>query len=151
MRFIMLGMSEAPLTLLLVEDDIHDAVLLESVLQEVAPEVQLVHVLDAAAAFHQLSLWEGQLPPLLILLDLELPGRHGHEVLEELKTDAALRPVPVIVFSSSEEQAVINRSYHLHANAYLVKPQSVDGYRKLVEAVLHYWRSAARLPVPQTR
>jgi len=146
----MLGMSEVPLTLLLVEDDVHDAMLFESVLQEVAPEVRLVHALDAATAFQQLSVWEDRLPPLLILLDLNLPGRHGHEVLEQLKTDAALRPVPVIVFSSSEGQDDINRSYHLHANAYLVKPQSVDGYRKLVEAVLHYWRSAARLPVRQT-
>lgn len=140
-------MRVSPFTLLLIEDNDQDAELLTAVMQEVAPEVQVVRVQGATQAFEQLDSWKASLPPLLILLDLHLPDQHGHQVLERLKTQADFRHVPVVVLSSSDEQVDITRSYHLYANAYLTKPYDLGGYHDMVQTVVKYWQKVAHLPV----
>ena len=60
--------------------------------------------------------------PGLIILDLNLPGLHGLDVLAEIKADPDLMIIPVVILSSSRDPADIRRSYELHANAYMVKP-----------------------------
>jgi len=91
--------------------------------------------------------------PALMLLDLQLPRRSGHEVLEWLRAQAEeLRRLPVVVFTSSREPRDINRAYELGANSYLVKPVSFDALLDLVRALEHYWLALTERPeAPRAR
>ena len=84
--------------------------------------------------------------PNVILLDLDLPKKNGDQVLEEIKADAELRRVPVIVLTSSEVEEDIVRSYDLNASAYLVKPVDPEDFIDVVRAIERFWISIVTLP-----
>ncbi len=84
--------------------------------------------------------------PDLVLLDLNLPRKDGHEVLKEMKGDAKLRLIPVVVLTTSAAERDLIKSYNLHANAYVVKPMSWDQFVEVVQAVEEFWLSIVRLP-----
>ena len=85
-------------------------------------------------------------PPDLILLDISLPRIDGHHVLAEIKSDPALRTIPVIVLSSSGQNQEIERAYELGANAYVIKPTQLSPFRDMVQAIYHFWCGAASSP-----
>src|SRR3712207_4601292 len=84
--------------------------------------------------------------PDLILLDLNLPRKDGREVLEEIKEDAELKLVPVVVLTTSEAERDLVRSYGLHANAYVVKPIDLDRFIEVVQAIEDFWFAIVKLP-----
>lgn len=84
--------------------------------------------------------------PNLILLDLNMPGLGGHEVLEKIKSNEALRRIPVIIMSSSKTNQDVQNSYDLHANSYIVKPTTLAQYSEVVAKVESFWLDAASLP-----
>jgi two-component system, chemotaxis family, response regulator Rcp1 len=84
--------------------------------------------------------------PDLILLDLNLPRKTGYEVLAEVKTDPALRSIPVVVLTTSTAEADVARSYALAANCYITKPVDLDAFFGVVHFVDRFWRSIATLP-----
>jgi len=136
----------AAMTVLLIEHDEQDALLFSTCLQELTPNVRLIRVKDAIAAFDQLNAWRRLLPQLLILLDLDSPDQQGYTVLEQVKTRSALRHVPVVVFSSSKQPEDIYRAYYLYASSYLAKPENLEEYQALVKTVARYWQGVARVP-----
>ncbi len=73
--------------------------------------------------------------PGLILLDLNLPGLHGLDVLAQIKADPDLRIIPVVILSSSRDPGDIKRCYELHANAYIVKPTGFDGFDDMIKQI----------------
>ncbi len=73
--------------------------------------------------------------PGLILLDLNLPGMHGLDVLAQIKADPELMIIPVVVLSSSRHPDDIRRSYEMHANAYIVKPADFDGFDDMIKRI----------------
>src|SRR4051794_2579529 len=77
--------------------------------------------------------------PDFVLLDLNLPKRDGIDVLREIKTDNALRHIPVVVFSSSTNEPEIQEAYQAQANCFITKPGSVDGLFKVFEAIEAFW------------
>lgn len=77
--------------------------------------------------------------PYVILLDLNLPGTDGREVLEEIKQDPILKMIPVVVFSSSTNQKDIESCYRLGANGYLLKPLGLDKLLNTVQTFINYW------------
>ena len=77
--------------------------------------------------------------PTIILLDLKLPRRSGHEVLEWLRARPDLRRIPVVILTSSTESADVRRAYDLGANSYLVKPVAFEGLMEMVRTVGVYW------------
>lgn len=87
--------------------------------------------------------------PWLILLDLNLPGRDGYEVLEEIKSDSQLRIIPVVVFSSSGSEKDMKRCYELDANSYLVKPIDFGRFKETVGQCVNYWTGVNKLPGEQ--
>jgi CheY-like chemotaxis protein len=91
--------------------------------------------------------------PALMLLDLQLPRRSGHEVLEWLRAqEAGLRRLPVVVLTSSREPSDVNRAYELGANSYLVKPVSFDALLDMLRVVERYWLALAERPdAPRAR
>jgi two-component system, chemotaxis family, response regulator Rcp1 len=84
--------------------------------------------------------------PDLILLDLNLPGKDGREILAEVKKDKHLCSIPIVIFTSSDTQNDILRSHQAHANGYLTKPGSFDQYQKVLLAVPDYWFMVVKLP-----
>lgn len=84
--------------------------------------------------------------PDLIFLDLNLPRRDGREVLAQIKSDASLRRIPVIVLTTSESERDINHVYDLHANCYIQKPADLDRYVEVILACEKFWFRIVRLP-----
>lgn len=132
-------------TILLVEDDDNDVLLLRRAMRAagMANPVRVVASGDAALAYLEGA---GEFAdralhplPVLVLLDLKLPGRSGHEVLHWLRGQPGLRRLPVVVLTSSGEPDDVNRAFDLGANSYLVKPGSADALREMVRTLDAYW------------
>jgi CheY-like chemotaxis protein len=84
--------------------------------------------------------------PDLVLLDLNLPKKDGREVLAEIKSDPALKNIPVVVFSSSSAPGDVSSAYALHANCYVTKPADLGELFDAVAWIEKYWLSTASLP-----
>ena len=84
--------------------------------------------------------------PDLILLDLNLPRKTGHEVLEEIKGDPGLRRIPVMVLSSSQAAEDLQRVYNLHANCYIRKPAGLAELVEVVSSIERFWFGIVTLP-----
>lgn len=81
-----------------------------------------------------------------MLLDLNLPGTDGREVLEAIKADSKIKRIPVIVLTSSKADTDILESYDLHANCYIVKPVSAGNFMKVIQLVENFWVDIVYLP-----
>jgi CheY-like chemotaxis protein len=84
--------------------------------------------------------------PDLILLDLNLPRMSGREVLVEIKADDSLRPIPVVILTTSCAEADILRSYDQHANCYITKPVDMVKFMSVVTAIQDFWLTIVKLP-----
>ncbi|HEX4385177.1 MAG TPA: response regulator [Myxococcales bacterium] len=84
--------------------------------------------------------------PDLVLLDLNLPKKDGREVLAEIKADAQLQHIPVVVLSSSEAERDLAEVYRLHGNCFLTKPVDLDDFQRVVGSVEQFWLRTAKLP-----
>lgn len=84
--------------------------------------------------------------PSLILLDLNLPGVDGREVLAEVKADPDLRRIPVIVLTTSADPRDIEACYQAGANSYVQKPVGLDGFLRAIQRLKDYWFEIAILP-----
>lgn len=84
--------------------------------------------------------------PCLILLDLNLPGTNGREVLAEVKANENLRKIPVIVMTSSRDQEDIDACYRDGANSYVVKPVDLEGFLQSIARLRDYWFQIVVLP-----
>ena len=84
--------------------------------------------------------------PVFVLLDLNMPKKDGKEALREIKQHPALRKTPVVVFSTSQSQQVINNCYELGANSYILKPPVFESLLQSMETLRKYWLEAVMLP-----
>lgn len=85
-------------------------------------------------------------PSPVVLLDLHLPKKSGWEALREIKSDAALRRVPVVVLTTSPGEEDVSRAYDLGCNTFIRKPMGLDDYLELARAIDFYWVRVAALP-----
>jgi CheY-like chemotaxis protein len=140
------------LTILLVEDDLHDIFFIKRAFQKARLAAPLQVVTDGEEAIRYLR-GEGKFEdrknfplPNLIVTDIKMPRRSGFEVLEWVKSEGGLlKRIPVVVVSSSERPADINRAYELGANAYMIKPVGFQVVEQLFENITSYWgRHCAR-------
>ena len=133
-------------TVLLVEDNPADILLYQrAFLRENYSHVSLQIVTDGDAAIFYLS-GGGKYAdrtiyplPTIILLDLKMPHRSGYEVLAWIKGQPKLKRLPVIVMTSSEQQADVNKTYDLGVNSYLVKPDDFATMSDLLHSITEYW------------
>ncbi|MFI9009011.1 response regulator [Actinosynnema sp. NPDC053489] len=134
---------------LLVEDDPGDALMTQEAFEHHKIRNQLHVVRDGVEAMEFLRR-QGQYAdaprPGLILLDLNLPKMDGREVLADIKADAALRTIPVVVLTTSEAEEDILRSYNLHANAYVTKPVDFDRFIEVVRQIDDFFVTVVKLP-----
>jgi len=84
--------------------------------------------------------------PDLILLDLNLPGLDGREVLEQIKTDPALLPIPVCILTTSSAERDILNAYQRHTNCYIVKPVDLNQFITVVQQIQEFWFAIVKLP-----
>lgn len=131
-------------SLLIVEDEIADALLLKRTILKQWPEVEVNAVHDGGDALDFLEQKDtpreqGGVLPACVLLDLKLRKRDGLEVLKALKSDTATRAIPVIVFTSSSDPSDVKAAYDHHANGYVVKPVGQDELIQTVSAICAYW------------
>ena len=131
--------------ILLADDNIDDAELTIRALKEANIVNNLVHVKDGAEALDFIFARGAYITrtashlPRLILLDIKMPKVDGIEVLKQIKTNEATRNIPVVIMTSSKEQADIIMSYHLGANSYVVKPVEFENFVKAVSSIGLYW------------
>ena len=141
---------EQALHILVIEDNPGDVRLIEEALKEGVANGH--HVSRAADGIEAQKLLSREGPyasapvPDLILLDLNLPGIDGRELLREIKATPKLKRVPVIVLSSSKAEEDILRTYELNANAYVTKPVQVDDFLRTIRSLEEFWTTVARLP-----
>jgi CheY-like chemotaxis protein len=138
-----------PIEILLVEDNPGDARLTREALALSKVRNNLHHVRDGeeAVAFLRRQNGYAHAPtPDLVLLDLNLPRRDGREVLEDIKNDAALKHIPVVILTSSQAEEDILRSYRLHANCFITKPVDLEQLTKVVNGIEQFWFTLVRLP-----
>src|SRR5215469_12229879 len=135
--------------ILLVEDDPGDVLITREAFAENKLRNVLNVVTDGESAMSFLR-HEGEFTaaprPDLILLDLNLPRKSGHEVLEEIKTDVSLQRIPVVVLTTSDAEEDILRSYNLHANAYVTKPVDFKRFLTVVRQIDEFFVTVVRLP-----
>lgn len=136
--------------ILLVEDNAGDVLLM----QEAFEELNLPHTLTVARDGLQaleIIFKQGQYadvkPPDLILLDVNLPGVNGHEILIRTKANDATRHIPVLMLTTSTNPDDIRKSYRNFANAYIPKPIQLDEFISLVSSIDRFWYQTACVPV----
>ena len=104
----------------LIDDDWDDRELITSALKETA-ELYSIHIATSGGEAMESLMTKKEFPDM-ILLDLNMPGMNGFDVLKELKKDPDLKPIPVIIFSTSHNKTDVDRSYSLGALKFITKP-----------------------------
>jgi CheY-like chemotaxis protein len=138
-----------PIRILLVEDSPGDVSLTREGLASARVANELAVVVDGEEALRYLrgeAPYEGVEQPDLVLLDLNLPVMDGREVLAEMKRDETLLHIPVIVLTTSAEEADVLQSYRLHANAYVTKPVAFTEFLQALQHLEGFWLQVVRLP-----
>ncbi|MGO8956753.1 MAG: response regulator [Streptosporangiaceae bacterium] len=134
---------------LLVEDDPGDVLMTREAFEHyrIGNELHVVGDGEQAMRFLRRAGDYADAPrPGLILLDLNLPRRNGHEVLAELKSDPDLLSIPVVVLTTSQAEEDILRSYALHANAYISKPVDFERFIDVVRQIDDFFLTLVKLP-----
>lgn len=101
---------------------------------------------EALAYLRQQSRYANSVLPDLILLDLNLPKKDGREVLAEIKADASLMKIPVVILTTSAAEEDIARAYSAHANCYITKPVDLDQFLRVVHSIESFWLTLVKLP-----
>jgi CheY-like chemotaxis protein len=135
--------------ILLVEDDSGDVELTKEGLQAAKMLVTL-HVVDdgekALKFLRKEAPYTEAVRPDIVLLDLNMPRKNGKETLQEIKSDPALRSIPVVVLTTSEAEADIVRCYDLGANCYITKPISFEAFARVVSMIEEFWFTIVKMP-----
>ena len=136
-----------PIEVLLIEDNPSDIRLTQEAFKELSASANLSVVRDVDEAFCYLRRQGDHAARAdIILLDLNLPGQTGHEFLAEVGRDEQLGHIPVIVLTTSQNPADIQKAYRLNANSYLTKPVSFDEFKQMVRSIERFWFGVAHLP-----
>jgi len=135
--------------ILLVEDNEGDIMLTREALEDAKIVVNLSVVKDGKEAMDFLGK-KGKYPdaslPDILLLDINLPKKNGHEVLKYIKEDENLKHIPVIMLTTSCSQKDINLSYNNYANCHITKPVEANDFLTVITAIENFWISVVRLP-----
>jgi len=145
-------MTQRPIEILLVEDNLDDVELTLHALrkEKLANSIHVARDGEEALEFlfcngnHAERSFER--PPRLVLLDLKLPKVDGMEVLKRLKADPRTRAIPVVILTSSKEERDLINGYGLGANSYIQKPVDFEQFREMIKNVGLYWLIINQLP-----
>ncbi|MCF2447431.1 response regulator [Dyadobacter sp. CY345] len=135
--------------ILLVEDNEGDILLTTEALQEgkVSNKVSVVRDGEEALDFlDKKGKYASEEVPDLILLDVNLPRKNGHEVLQYVKTNENIKHIPVIMLTTSSSNDDVRKSYNNHANCYITKPVESEGFLNVLNSIENFWMNVVKLP-----
>ena len=138
-----------PINLLLVEDSPTDQLMTREALEHAKVLLNL-HVVEDGIQTMDFLRRTGKFAaaprPDLILLDLNLPRKDGREVLSEIKSDPALKKIPVVVLTTSKAAEDIAHAYGAHANCFITKPVGFANFNEVMRSIEKFWFTVASLP-----
>lgn len=137
------------INILICEDNLGDVYIIKNALQNSTSSYDLHHVDngEAALSYLQNTKEDNKIPrPDLILLDLNLPKKHGFEVLQDIKTNPDFKTIPVIVLTSSKSRQDVLKSYELFGSCFVTKPFDFDEFSTAMETIEKFWLNLVRLP-----
>jgi two-component system response regulator len=138
-----------PLSVLLVEDNPVEVELTREVLEECKITVDMHDVhngIDALSYLRREGKFVNARKPDLVLLDLNLPGMDGRDVLKTIKQDEALKNIPVLILTTSKDQNDISKTYNLGANCYIPKPVGFNEFSNVIQSIENFWFNTVQLP-----
>lgn len=145
---------QAPAPLLIVEDSNEDFEALQRCLQRSSLNIPVYRCMDGEQAlaflYHLGNYKDDQMAPRpgLIVLDLNLPGTDGRDVLRQVKQDGKLRTIPIVIFTTSNNPKDIEDCYQYGVNSYIVKPINFTQLKRDIQMLIDYWYEVATLPNP---
>lgn len=142
-------MRSKQVEVLLIEDDLGDVELTQEALEKskLIINLNVVNSGDEALTYlRQEEEYSDAVRPNLILLDLNLPGLNGREVLAEIKRDKSIPYIPIVVLTTSDSDKDILESYQLGANCYVTKPLGLNEFTKIVSSIEDFWFAVVQLP-----
>lgn len=144
--------ANGPLTVLVVDDDEDDRMIIERALKQHRGQIGVVSVNDGQELVDYLrrdgpySDTRNYPRPTLILLDLNMPRMNGLEALRFIKSDPDLRRIPVVILTTSDADGDVEEAYGIGANAFVRKPVTFAGLRQALGQVSDFWFDVARRP-----
>jgi CheY-like chemotaxis protein len=144
----------APIHILLVEDNEGDILLTREALEEAKILTNLSVVRDGREAMDFLTMqgkYHGAEMPDMLLLDVNLPKKNGHEVLQFIKGDDTLKHIPVIMLTTSSSPKDVNLAYNNFANCFITKPVDVNEFIGVIATIENFWISIVKLPTKPER
>jgi two-component system, response regulator len=143
-------MKQLPMDILILEDDPNDLELTMRSLQKISPESKILTAVDGVEALDLLFV-DGKNKierindvPKFILVDLKVPRINGHEFIKTVKANDVLKIIPIVVFSSSNQEEDIVLAYQNGANSYVVKPVRFEHYQSTVSSIASFWLTINR-------
>lgn len=132
-------------TLVMVDDDPEDILLVKTAVRRSDLPLDVISLYDGDSLFAFLHRELGEsppaqlTPPMIVLLDLNMPRLDGRKCLQKIKQNPLWADLPVLIFSTSDAPDDIRRSYELNANSYICKPDDPNTLDKILSAVYRYW------------
>ncbi len=142
----MIGKTMRKDFILVAEDDADDRYLMQAAFDEKGYTDKVEFVENGIELINYLESIANTEYPGFILLDLNMPKKDGREALKEIKQHPVFKKIPVVVFTTTKNDAEIQRCYELGANSYIVKPTSFESLLTVIQDVRNYWFSVASIP-----
>nr|WP_315257677.1 response regulator [uncultured Flavobacterium sp.] len=129
-------------TILLIEDNEGDIFLIKEALRETNFQGNIIEIKDGEAAIAFFLKKKANQEPLsisLVLLDVNLPKKNGHEVLKFIKNTDALKHIPVVMLTTSSSKSDIKKAYKNYVNSYITKPSDTEDFQEIIAKIQNYW------------
>jgi len=142
-------MTQRTATILIMEDNPTDVMIMQEALTNAKVRINLHVASDGVAGLEYLrrmGAHANAVRPDLIFLDLNMPRKDGHEVLAEIKADASLSSIPVVVLTTSQAEDDVARAYGAHVNCYVRKPVDFARFVEVIKSIEHFWFTVVTLP-----
>jgi chemotaxis family two-component system response regulator Rcp1 len=142
-------MSVSKFVVLIAEDNPTDVMIMREALEGAKVMVELHAVADGVEALEflrRMGKYKAMPRPDLILLDLNMPRKNGHEVLAEVKGNLEFREIPVVMLTTSQAEDDVAKAYANHVNCYIRKPVDFENFVEVVRSIEQFWFTVVTLP-----
>lgn len=141
-------MNTKPL-FLVVDDDQDDRDLLGMAYRQGSYNCEIVFAESGQEALNIME--NSRVQPSLLLVDINMPGMNGLELLQRIKNSEEWRVVPVVMLTTANNSKIIDTAYHMGANSYLVKPDNFQTLSNIWDSLYRFWTNTAKLPLSRTQ
>ncbi|OLP19643.1 two-component system response regulator [Leptolyngbya sp. 'hensonii'] len=139
-------------TIVAIEDSDEDFAALARIMRQFSLDIEVRRFIDGDEALDYLyrtgsyTTLKNAPPPALILMDLNLPGTDGRDIIHQIKQEDQLKTIPIIVLTTSSNPKDVEICYHYGANSYVLKPMGAQELKRTIRDLFHYWFETTLLP-----